>query len=155
MLTVIPSKKDDFMTSKRLGNIGEAYVLSQLTNFGIPVYLQFGDNEPADYLIIVNDEVFKIQAKTSTIVTDDSVIFTLTSSSLHRNGGTKHIYSTQEVDYFICFDYVNTQLFLVKNTGNMQAITIRYNLPKNNQKKHIHLAKDHLLCVETLHGMSK
>lgn len=143
------------MTSKQLGNIGEAYVLYQLTNLGIPVYLQFGDNEPADYLIIVNNKVFKIQVKTSTSVTDEYALFALTSSSLHRTGGTKHIYSTQEVDYFICFDYVNTKLFLIKNTGNMRTVTIRYKPPKNNQKKHISLAEDYLLCVETLHGMSK
>lgn len=41
------------MNSKNIGNVGEEFALAKLVELGIPVYQQFGDNEKADYLIIV------------------------------------------------------------------------------------------------------
>ena len=38
------------MTTKQIGNIGEARVLSEFVRLGIPVYLPFGDNEKADLI---------------------------------------------------------------------------------------------------------
>lgn len=141
------------MNSKRIGNIGEAYALAKLVEFGIPVYQQFGDNEPADYLIIVNNIIYKIQVKTSTTNNKDTVTFDLTSSTQHRKNGVKHKYSREEVDYFICYDMVANNLFLIKNDGNMSAFKIRYK--ECRQKKGINKAEDFILCVETLHRMSK
>lgn len=142
------------MNSKRIGNIGEAYALAKLVELGIPVYQQFGDDEPADYLIIVNDKILKIQVKTSTLSNNDRVIFDLTSSTLHRNNGDKHKYSTKEVDAFICYDSNNKKLFLIPNSGNMTGIIIRYTEPRNNQKKGINYFTNYSLCVEALHEIS-
>ena len=141
------------MNSKRIGNIGEAYALAKLVELGIPVYQQFGDNEPADYLIIVNNIIYKIQVKTSTTNDGNSVIFDLVSSTSHRKLGVKHKYSKEEVDYFICYDTVTNILFLIKNNGNMTSIRIRYE--NCRQQKNINKAEDLTLCVETLHRMSK
>lgn len=141
------------MNSKRIGNIGEAYALAKLVELGIPVYQQFGDNEPADYLIIVDNCIYKIQVKTSTTYDGEKVSFDLTSSTIHRKNGAKHKYTKNEVDYFICYDINTNQIFLVKNNGNMSAIIIRYN--ECRQTKFINKAKDYTLCVETLHTMSK
>lgn len=47
------------MNSKMIGNIGEAKILAKLVELQIPVYIQFGDNEPADYLILVNNNHIK------------------------------------------------------------------------------------------------
>ena len=63
------------VNSKMIGNVGEAKVLAKLVELQIPVYVQFGDNEPADYLILVDNRPYKVQVKTSTtfngaIVTD-------------------------------------------------------------------------------------
>lgn len=141
------------MNSKRIGNIGEAYALAKLVELGIPIYQQFGDNEPADYLIIVNNIIYKIQVKTSTTNNKDTVKFDLTSSTIHRKNGSKHKYSKEEVDYFICYDTITKTLFLIKNTGNMSSIKIRYK--DCRQSNGINKAEDFTLCVETLHRMSK
>lgn len=141
------------MNSKRIGNIGEAYALAKLVEMGIPVYQQFGDNEPADYLIIVDNIIYKIQVKTSTTYDGRTVLFDLLSSTTHRKNGSKHKYSKLEVDYFICYDVKTKQLFLIKNNGSMGSIRIRYDNCRQN--KFINRAKDYTLCVETLHEMSK
>lgn len=36
------------MTTKQLGNIGEAKALAKLVSMNVPVYVSFGDNEKAD-----------------------------------------------------------------------------------------------------------
>ena len=151
---LIPSKENNMINSKKIGNIGEAQALAKLVNLGIPVYLQFGDNEAADYIIIVDNKPLKVQVKTSTRNDRDKVVFDLLSSTQIRKNGVKHIYTKQEVDLFICYDLINKKLFTIKNTGNLTSIIIRYEKPKNGQTKNIHFASDYLLCVETLHEIS-
>lgn len=135
------------MNSKRVGNVGEAYALAKLVELGIPVYQQFGDDEPADYLIIINNKVLKVQVKSSDTYDGDKVVFDLTSSTIHRKNGNKHKYTIDEVDLFICFDITTKEIFIVKNTGNMSGITIRYT--------GINYAANYSLCVETLHEISQ
>ena len=142
------------MNSKRIGNIGEAYALAKLVELGIPVYQQFGDNEPADYIIIVNNNLLKIQVKTSTTYDGERTRFDLTSSTMHRKNGDRHKYSVGEVDAFICYDISTKEIFLIKNNGDMTTVVIRYSLPKNNQKEDINFHTDYALCVETLHEIS-
>lgn len=150
----IPSKESK-MNSKRIGNVGEAYALARLVEMGIPVYQQFGDNEPADYIILIDNKALKVQVKSSDTYDREKVIFDLTSSTLHRKNGVKHKYTTDEVDVFICYDIQTKELFLVKNSGDMSAITIRYTEPKNNQQQGINYSTDFSLCVETLHEISQ
>ena len=143
------------MNSKRVGNVGEAYALAKLVELGIPVYQQFGDDEPADYLIIINNKVLKVQVKSSDTYDGDKVVFDLTSSTIHRKNGNKHKYTIDEVDLFICFDITTKEIFIVKNTGNMSGITIRYTEPKNSQQTGINYAANYSLCVVTLHEISQ
>lgn len=143
------------MNSKRIGNVGEAYALAKLVEMGIPVYQQFGDNEPADYIILVNNTALKVQVKTSNTYDGNKVIFDLTSSTLHRANGVKHKYTIKEVDCFICYDIQTKELFLVKNIGDMSGITIRYTEPKNKQQQGVNYSTNLSLCVETLHEISR
>lgn len=143
------------MNSKRIGNVGEAYALARLVEMGIPVYQQFGDNEPADYIILIDDKALKVQVKSSDTYDGDKVVFDLTSSTVHRTNGDKHKYTTKEVDIFICYDIQTRELFLVRNSGDMSSITIRYTEPKNNQQQGINYSINFSLCVETLHEISQ
>ena len=51
---------DDFMQTKRIGNIGESRALFEFVKREIPVYLPFGDNETADLLAEFNGKINKI-----------------------------------------------------------------------------------------------
>ena len=146
--------KESKMNSKRIGNVGEAYALARLVEMGIPVYQQFGDNEPADYIILIDNKALKVQVKSSDTYDGDKVVFDLTSSTVHRTNGDKHKYTTEEVDIFICYDIQTKELFLVRNSGDMSGITIRYTEPKNNQQQGINYSTNFSLCVETLHEIS-
>lgn len=39
------------MTTKQLGNIGEAKALAKLVSMNVPVYVGFGDNEKVEMLV--------------------------------------------------------------------------------------------------------
>lgn len=148
------------MNSKRVGNIGEAKVLTKFVELGIPVYLPFGDNEKADLIAEFNGKLNKIQVKTSIKAEDGKMIFDLTSSTLHRKNGVKHIYTDNEIDYFACYNIQRNKIFLINiNEVPSTSIIIRYEKPKNNQIQGIHFEEDYLidniLCVETLHEAPK
>lgn len=148
------------MNSKRIGNIGEAKALCKFVELGIPVYIPFGDNEKADLIAEFNGKLNKIQVKTSQKAEDGKMIFDLTSSTQHRKNGEKHIYTDDEIDYFVCYNIQRDKIFLipVNETPNTR-ITIRYEKSKNNQIQNIKFEEDYLidnvLCVETLHETSK
>ena len=148
------------MNTKRIGNIGEAKVLCKFVELGIPVYIPFGDNEKADLIADFNGKLNKIQIKTSQKAEDGKMIFDLTSSTLHRKNGEKHIYTNNEIDYFACYNIARDKIFLVNiNDAPNTAITIRYEKSKNNQTQGIKFEQeyliDNILCVETLHETPK
>ena len=148
------------MNSKNIGNIGEVKVLAKFVELGIPVYLPFGDNEKADLIADFNGKLNKIQVKTSIKAQDGKMIFDLTSSTIHRKNGVKHIYTSDEIDYFACYNIDRDKIFLIDiNEAPNTTITIRYEKPKNNQIQGIKFEEDYLfenvLCVETLHETSK
>ena len=142
------------MNTKFIGNVGEAFVLAKLVEMGIPVYQQFGDNEPADYIILVNNKPIKIQVKTSTSFKNGKIQFELCSSTMHRKNGVRHIYTIDEVYAFLCYDFVNKNIFLIRNDGSFYNINIRYDQPKNNQYSKVHNYKDFLLSEESLYKLS-
>lgn len=147
------------MNSKKIGNIGEAKFLSKCVEHGIPIYIPFGDNERADFVIEYNNKLLRIQVKTSVKAKDNKMIFDLTSSTCHRKNGNRHRYTNAEVDYFALYNIERDVLLLYKAPKDTRtSITIHYSLPLNNQVKNINFEDDYLfekvLCVETLHGTS-
>ena len=148
------------MNTKSIGNIGEAKVLAKFVELGIPVYLPFGDNEKADLIAEFNGKLNKIQVKTSIKAEEGKMIFDITSLTQHRKNGVKHIYTSDEINYFACYN-IERQcilLFKVDEVPNT-TITVRYEKPKNGQISGIRFEEDYLidkiLCVETLYDESK
>ena len=101
------------MNSKRLGNIGEAKAIAAFVENQIPVYLPFGDNEKADLIAEFNGKLNKIQVKSSEKAEDGKMIFSLVSSTAHRKNGVKHIYTSDEIDFFVCYNLKRDKLFLI------------------------------------------
>lgn len=84
------------------------------------------------------------------------MIFDLTSSTVHRKNGVKHIYTNDEIDYFACYNIDRDKIFLIDvNESPNTSIVIRYEKPKNNQIQGIKFEKDYLLenvlYAKTLH----
>ena len=93
------------MTTKQLGNIGEAKALAKFVELQIPVYIPFGDNEKSDLIADFNGKLNKVQVKTSEEWIDsEKFVISLVSSTMHRNSGEKHKYTHEEIDYFACYN---------------------------------------------------
>lgn len=136
------------MTTKQIGNIGEAKVLSELVRLGIPVYLPFGDNEKADLIAEFNGKLNKIQVKSSQKIIEDKVKFSLVSSTMHRQNGVKHIYTENEIDYFALYNLERDKVYLVSiNEEGLpkSEVTIRFNPPKTKNQFKTFLEEDYLI----------
>lgn len=135
------------MNSKRIGNIGEVKALTKFVELGIPVYMPFGDNEKADLIADFNGKLNKIQIKTSQKAENGKMEFKTDSSmsSSRRGEFTIHKYTEDEVDYFVFYNIERDSIFLVPfQEVGVRGFTIRYELPKNNQKVGIHMEEDYL-----------
>ena len=125
------------MTTKQIGNIGEAKVLSEFVRLGIPVYLPFGDNEKADLIAEFNGKLNKIQVKSSQKIIEDKVRFSLVSSTMHRQNGVKHIYTENEIDYFALYNLERDKVYLISiNEEGLpkNEVTIHFNPPKSKNQ---------------------
>lgn len=129
------------MTTKQLGNIGEAKALAKFVELQIPVYIPFGDNEKSDLIADFNGKLNKVQVKTSEEWIDsEKFVISLVSSTMHRNSGEKHKYTHEEIDYFACYNLQSNVLFLlpIEVVEGQTMITIRHpyvNVGKNQYKR--------------------
>lgn len=136
------------MTTKQIGNIGEAKVLSEFVHLGIPVYLPFGDNEKADLIAEFNGKLNKIQVKSSQKIIEDKVRFSLVSSTMHRQNGVKHIYTENEIDYFALYNLERDKVYLISiNEEGLpkNEVTIHFNPPKSKNQFKTFLEEDYLI----------
>lgn len=126
------------MTTKQIGNIGEAMALTNFVKWGIPVYIPFGDNERADLIADFNGKLQKIQVKTSEKCENGKFNFSLISSTTHRKNGVKHIYTEDEIDFFCLYNLESDVLMLVpiQDLEGQYLVTFKYDwVPSRNQYK--------------------
>lgn len=125
--------------TKYYGNMGEADAISRFCKAGIPIYLPFGDNEPADMIVKINEKFIQIQCKTTYMDDETGATFYLQSCSTNY----LHTYSQSEVDYFYLYAVNADRAFLLKNTGDLKTIKIRFIQPKNRQVAGINMFNDY------------
>ena len=149
------------MTTKQIGNVGEAIALAGFVQMQIPVYIPFGDNERADLIAEFNGKLQKIQVKTSEKCEDGKVTFSLVSSTVHRKNGVKHVYTKDEIDYFVLYNLETHMLLLVpqERVAGMKAVTFQIEWkPSRNQYEALNW-KDFtfkkIISVETVHETSQ
>ena len=128
------------MNTKRYGNIGESMAISSFVKYGITVYLPFGDNEKADLIAEFNGKLNKIQVKTCVKAVGGKMMFDIISNTQHRKNGKHHKYTSEEIDYFFCYNVERDKSFLIKVPDiPMTRICIRYEPSKNGQSKNIRM----------------
>lgn len=149
------------MTTKQIGNVGEAIALAGFVQMQIPVYIPFGDNERADLIAEFNGKLQKIQVKTSEKSENGKVTFSLVSSTVHRQNGVKHVYTKDEIDYFVLYNIETHMLLLVpqERVAGMKTVTFQIEWkPSRNQYEALNW-KDFtfkkIISVETVHETSQ
>lgn len=151
------------MTTKQLGNIGEAKTLAKFVEHNIPVYVAFGDNEKSDFIADFNGKLNRIQCKTSEFMEDATKIgFHLTTNTRGINGeNKKHKYTKDEVDYFSLYNHESEILLLVPLNVLEGKSTVTFRIPwqpSRNQNVSLNYEDftfEKIMCVETLHETPK
>lgn len=71
--------------------------------------------------------------------------FDLTSSTTHRKNGVKHKYSSDEIDYFYCYNIERDKSFFIKTSDKLiGSIVIRYQKTNNFQNVNVNYEEDYL-----------
>ena len=147
------------MNSKDKGNLTESKALYEFIKRGISVYRPFGDNTRCDMIIDVNNNLYRIQAKTANEELNGSIKCYTRSSKNHTTNKRLDTYVGQ-VDYFVFYNESIDKMAIVPIDviGNKKSINLRIERPKNNQGNVYYFddfSIDNILCVETLHEEPK
>lgn len=115
----------------QIGSIGEYVTILKFAKRNMSVAKVKVDLFGIDLLVYFNEKWNAIQVKTSTEGDMNNITFSLTKNqwTLHNHNMNYHVkeYSPDVVDYFVLYDALHNELFMVKNDGTRKNITIRYN----------------------------
>ena len=131
------------LTSKQKGNLTELQCLAAFAQCGCSISIPYGDNSKYDFIADVEGQLLKIQVKTASLKDDSSIKFSCRSTHVNCTGVKNERYSSNDIDYFAT--YWKDQCYLVPVSECSVEKTLRFEFPKNGQKKGISLASDYKL----------
>ena len=140
------------LSSHFIGEITEQQVAIEFLKLGYQVCKPLVQSSKYDFIVDINDKLYKIQVKTGTPKEDNAYIEFATSTSHTNTKGTVNLtYSEKDVDFFATM--YEGQCYLVPREvcGNRNQ-RLRLVPTKNGQVKGITFAKDYHLedIVQTL-----
>lgn len=133
------------MDTKRLGNLGELKALAKFAEYSIPVYIPFGESEKSDFIAEFNGKLNRMQVKSAEYIQDGKIQFGLRSTSVNTVSNKSHIYTSDEIDYFVLYCKENDMLYIINidNAPNTE-IWLRITQPLRLTKS-VRMADDYRL----------
>lgn len=131
------------LTSKQKGNLTQLQCLTSFVEQGCGINIPYGDNSKYDFIIDIDNYLFKIQVKTASLKNADSIKFSCRTTHVNCKGVKNERYSSNEVDFFAT--YWNNQCYLIPINECSTEKTLRLAPSKNGQVKGISFAKDYEL----------
>lgn len=133
--------------TKKLGNLTELQCMTYLYGLGYSISIPFGNADKYDLILDINDKLYKIQIKHSSLYVDlngepDYIKFKCTWQSHNTTGYSKTKYQANEIDFFATF--YNNQCYLIPQNECSNEKTLRIQPPKNGQRKGISFLEDYL-----------
>lgn len=132
------------LNSHFIGEITEQQVALEFLKLGYLVSKPLVTSSRYDFVVDINNKLYKIQVKTGTLKEDSYIEFS-TSTSHTNTKGTKNLtYSEDEVDFFATI--YNNECYLIPiQVCGKRAQRLRIIPTKNGQTKGITFAKDYHL----------
>lgn len=125
------------MTTKQIGDISEAQVITQLLQAGVSVSVPFGDRDRYDLIVDTGKQLLKVQVKTA--LNKGDFILVKACSITTENG--KYVTTTYhgQIDYVIAYEPTNSKLYMIhiNEFGKGGTINLRVSPTKNKQLKRI------------------
>ena len=127
-----------------IGEITEQRVALAFLELGIMVSKPLVQSSRYDFIVDINNKLYKIQVKTCNLKEEAYLEFS-TSTSHTNTKGTKNMpYSADDVDFFATV-YVNECYLIPFDVCGNRSQRLRLMPTKNGQVKNITFAKDFLL----------
>ena len=134
------------LTSKQKGNLTELQCLTAFCQYGCSISIPYGDNSKYDFIADVDGRLLKIQVKTASLKDEGAIKFSCRTTHVYSPGLKNERYSSTDIDYFAT--YWNGQCYLVPVNECSVEKTLRFEYPKNGQKKSITLASEYELGIQ-------
>ena len=131
------------LTSKQKGNLTELQCLTAFCQCGCQVSIPYGDNSKYDFIADIDGRLLKIQVKTASLKDENAIKFSCRTTHVNCTGVKNERYSSEDIDYFAT--YWKDQCYLVSIKECSAEKTLRFDYPKNGQKKGVTLASDYEL----------
>lgn len=132
------------LSSHFIGEITEQQVAIEFLKLGYQVSKPLVQNSRYDFIVDINDKLYKIQVKTCSYKEESYLEFATSTSHTNTKGTINKTYTENEVDFFAT--YYNGQCYLIPfNVCGNRNQRLRLVPTKNGQTKGITFAKDYLL----------
>jgi len=129
------------LDSKHYGALTELQVMTYLFGLGYQVSVPYGDNARYDFILDINNKLYKIQVKSARL--EDEGVYKIDCSRMrvNRNRNIRKHYTNEEVDFFATM--INGKCYLIPQSEVSDSKRLRFLPPKNGQIKGITFAKDY------------
>lgn len=136
------------LETKIKGNVTEMECMLAFMKLGYQISIPFGEDSRYDFVVDVNDKLYKIQCKTCSEVIENEQILAIKFKTVRQSGSkainwTRTKYGENEIDYFATSYQGICYLVPVKECSIEK--TLRIVPPKNGQIKGINFLKDYEL----------
>lgn len=130
-----------------MGDIGEQYAALMFSKKGCTVSKPLTNNARYDLVVEIQGKLYRVQVKSTECAKDGKMVFATKTTNYTKGSWTSNRYSLNEVDMFFLYCQENDWcgLYIPEDEIGTQ-LTIRTELPKNNQRTGIRLAEDY--CFE-------
>lgn len=142
------------MDSKQIGNLTELQCITRFYELGYSVSIPYGDSEKYDFIVDINNKLYKMQCKHATpSYTEDGQLDYLTIRTIWQSGYTKgksferHKYTEDDIDFFVTHWQGKNYIISVKECSTQKILRVLP--PKNNQIKGVnflYLFEDEEVC---------
>lgn len=127
-----------------IGEITEQQVAIEFLKLGIQVSKPLVQSSKYDFIVDINNQLYKIQVKTSTLKEDSYLEFATSTSHTNTKGTINLTYSEKDVDFFATMYEGQCYLIPFKDCGKRQQ-RLRLQPTRNNQTVGVKFAKDYKL----------
>ena len=121
---------DKMLSSKQKGNLTELQCLAAFTELGYIVSIPYGDCARYDFIVDINNILYRIQCKTSSKQDEGVYEFSCRSTAANHSRAATRSYSEEEIDFFATIIENKCYLIPICETGDRRK-TLRFIPPKN------------------------
>lgn len=128
--------------TKHEGSLVELQCITYLFSLGYDISIPFGDNSRYDFVIDINNKLYRVQCKKSHLEEEGVYKFNCCNVGANASGYYKKVYTEEQIDFYSTFVEGKCYLVPIQETSK-RSKTLRFVPPKNNQIKGITFASEY------------